>query len=222
MVTAPIASSPYRLADSEVLIGVAQTPQGPAPLFTEVSGEIACVAFTDPDEARADLPDTHRLFSIVVADLLRQLPPHVGLVVDPRSPSPVHVAAADKGLLLEAARPFPANAPVAIGEPAQEPTELLEQLLRTAPQLDVLRRLWRTWYQLADAREKLLVVYDVEGATGADAAAADLVVRAAEAVDYPHPLLVLALDDLPSGHREWLLANTPPCYERGPSSNGRR
>ncbi len=59
------------------------------------------------------------------------------------------------------------------------------------------------------------MVYDVEGRTGADAAAADLIVGAATQVDYPHPLLVLALDDVPVEHREWLLAQTPPFYLRG-------
>lgn len=102
--TFPLASSVYRLADSEVLIAVAQTPEGPAPLFIDVGGEVACVAYTDLSEAQGDA-------------------------------------------------------------------------------------------QAADAREKLLVVYDVDGQTGADAQAADLIVDAARSIEYPRPLLVLALDD---------------------------
>lgn len=214
--TSPLASSVYRLADSEILIAVAQTSDGPAPLFTDVGGEIACVAYTDLREAQADMPATHRLFSIVVADLLGQLPEHVGLVVDPRSPSPVHVAAPDKAPVRAAARAFPDGAQVAIGDPAEEPTALVTRLREQAPASAPLRRMWRTWYQAADAREKLLVVYDVDGQAGADAQAADLVVDAARASDYPRPLLVLALDDLPAEHRQWLLANTPPFYERRP------
>jgi hypothetical protein len=213
-VTFPLASSVYRLADSEVLIAVAQTPDGPAPLFTDIGGEITCVAYTDLREAQSDVPSTHRLFSIVVAELLGQLPEHVGLVVDPRAASPVHVGAQDKARISAAARPFPNGVQVAIGDPAEEPAALTTRLRELAPAAAAVRRMWRTWYQVADAREKLLVVYDVEGQTGADAQAADLIVDAARSTDYPRPLIVLALDDLPSEHRQWLLANTPPFYER--------
>lgn len=212
--TLPLASSVYRLADAEVLIAVAQTPDGPAPLFADVGGEIACIAYTDLREAESDVPDTHRLFSIVVADMLSQLPEHVGLVVDPRAASPVHVAAQDKARVRAAARPFPDGAQVAIGEPAEEPSALTARLQEVAPEAPAVRRMWRTWYQAADARAKLLVVYDVEGQAGADAQAADLIVEAARSTDYPRPLLVLALDDVPIEHRQWLLANTPPFYER--------
>jgi hypothetical protein len=209
-----IASTPYRLADAAVLIGVMQTPQGPQPLFTEIDGHSTVVAYTDVEEARADLPETHRMFSIGVAELLRELPPYAGLIVDPRSPSPVHVPAELKQGVIDAARPFPAGADVRIGDPADEPAELLDALVEAAPQLPFLRQLWRTWYQVADARPRLLVVYDIEGRTGADAAAADLIVDTTARVDYPHPLLVLALDDVPVEHREWLLAQTPPFYRR--------
>ena len=211
--SAPLASSLYRLADAEVLIGVAETPQGPQPLFTDVSGESAVVAYTDLEEAQADLPESHRLFSIPVAELLAELAPHAGLVVDPRSAAPVYVAAADKQQVVEAARPFPAGAPTRIGDPAEEPTALLDELRRTAPSVPGLRRLWRTWYQAADARPRLLVVLETSDPAGQDAAAA-LVLLAAEQVALVSPLLVMALEDLPAEHRDWLLANTPPFHER--------
>lgn len=212
MSTPGIASTPYRLADAPVLIGVTSTPDGPQPLFTEIDGHSTVVAWTDVAEARADLPDTHQLFSIEVAQLLAGLPPYAGLVIDPRSPSPVHVPAEHKQGLIEAAKPFPAGGEVTIGDPAEEPAELVAALRAAAPGLAPLRQLWRTWYQVADARPRLLVVYDVE--PGADARAADLVVAAATAVDYPHPLLVLAFDDVPVEHREWLGASTPALYRR--------
>ena len=214
MTRRPIATSVHRLADSEVLIAVATSPEGPAPLFTEVAGETTCVAWTDADEARADLPETHRLFSIGVAELLRQVPPGVGLLVDPRAPSPVHLPADRRQEVLEAARPFPAGTQVALGEPAQEPEALLQAVRDGAAAVPGLRRVWRAWYQVLDTDERLLVVYDADGATGADTAAADLVVSAAQRTAYGHRLLVLALDDLPAGPREWLLAQGPPAYQR--------
>lgn len=211
--TAPYASSLYRLADTEVLLAVAQTDQGPAPLLTDVSGEPAVVAWTDLDQARAEVPDSHQLFSMPVSELLAQLPPHAGLVVDPRAASPVHVAAASKAAVLEAATPFPAGAPTRIGDPAEEPAELLAALCSTAPSVPGLRRLWRTWYQVADARPRLLVVYGTDDPPRHGAAAADAVIAAATRVQHAGPLLVLALEDLPAEHRTWLLENTPPLYE---------
>lgn len=210
--TAPLASSIYRLADAAVLIGVMQTPEGPEPLATDLGGESAVVAYTDLSEARSDLPETHRLFSIEVAELLAQLPAHAGLVIDPRSPSPVHVPASGKQAVINASKPFPAGAGTRIGDPAEEPVALLHELRHTAPGETSLRRLWRTWYQVADARPKLLIVYEVTDHAAHGPAAADLVVRAAEKVDYPSPLLVMAVGDLPAEHRDWLLAHTPACY----------
>jgi len=160
-----IGTSIYRLADSHVLIGVQQTAQGPQPRFTQIAGETAVVAYTDVDEAKADLPETHRLFSIQVAELLQQLPPH-------------------------------------------------RDLAQQARDLPWLRRLWRTWYQAADADPKLLVVYDVDDPRAHGNAAADAVITAAREHEYPTPLLVMALDDLPADHREYLLNNTPPFYDR--------
>lgn len=211
--SAPLASSLYRLAATEVLIAVAQTGQGPEPLVTDISGESAVVAWTDLEQARADAPDTHRLFSLPVAELLAQLPPHAGLVVDPRAGSPVHVAAASKDAVVEAARPFPAGAPTRIGDPAEEPTELLDRLRAAAASVPGLRRLWRTWYQVADARPRLLVVYAADSPAEQGPAVADAVVAVAEQAQHPTAVLVLALEDLPEDHRAWLLANTPPFFE---------
>jgi hypothetical protein len=210
-----IASSPYRLTRAAVLIGVMQTPQGPQPHFTEIDGHSTVLAYTDLDAARGAMPETHRLFSIVVAELLAQVPPYVAMVIDPDSASPIHVPAGRRQELIDAAQPFPAGATVHLGEPAQEPKALTAALRTSAPEVAPLRRLWRTWYQVADATPKLLVIYDVEGRAGADIAAADAVVAAAQLVDYAHPLQVLALDDLPVEHRNWLLTTTPPFYERG-------
>lgn len=208
-----VGTSLYRLADAEVLIGVAETPGGPQPLFTDVDGEPAVVAFTDLAEAQSELPETHRLFSIVVAELAAQLPPHAGIVVDPRSASPAWVPAASKQAVVEAAQAFPAGADVRIGEPADEPEALLEAVRAGAPGVPGLQRVWRTWYQAADARPRLLVVVDVADPASQGEAAADLVLDAARTTAYGPPVLVMALPDLPEAHRAWLLEHTPPSYE---------
>lgn len=62
-----IASTPYRLADAAVLIGVLQTPQGPQPLFTEIDGHSTVVAYTDVEQARVDYP--HPLLVLALDDV---------------------------------------------------------------------------------------------------------------------------------------------------------
>lgn len=201
-----IASSPWRLADAQVHVVVDSAPTGLAPRTTTVAGGQACVAFTDPGRAQAAASATSTVHSIGVAELLGQLPPGVGLLLDPGSAAPVHVPAGSRTALIDAARPFPPHAPVMLAEPVEEPTALLDAVRAAAPDLPPLRRLWGAWYTVADAAGKLLVVYDVEPVEGADAAAVDLVVRAAETVEHPQPVLVVALPDVPEQHRQWLLA----------------
>lgn len=214
----PIATSAYRLADSQVLIAVGSTPAGPAPLFTEVSGEVTCVAYTDRAEAEADRPATHELFAIVVSDLLAQLPAEVGLVIDPRAASPIYLPADGKQQVAAAGAPFPVGAETAIGEPAQEPTALLDAVRADADAAPGLRRVWRTWYQVADAYEKLLVVYELDrtgdGPGPIDDQVSALVLQAAATAGYEQRVLVLPLEAVPDQPRRWLLENTPPFYER--------
>jgi hypothetical protein len=210
--TRSIASSVHRLADTYVLIAVATTPRGPEPLCTRVGDEVVAVAYTDQAEAEADRPDTHKLFSIQVADLLGQLPPGVGALIDPRSPSPIHVSAASKAAVIDAGKPFPFGSSIAIGDPAREPKKLVAALREGARQFTTLRRLWRAWYQVEDAEPKLLVVYDDE--TDLNDAVSDWVVSTWQQVGYAHPILVLALGDVNGAHRDWLLEHISPFYER--------
>ncbi|MBW3647121.1 MAG: enhanced serine sensitivity protein SseB C-terminal domain-containing protein, partial [Actinobacteria bacterium] len=148
-------------------------------MFSEIDGHSIVLAYTDVDVARAAMPETHRLFSIVVAELLNQVPPYVGVLIDPGSASSVHVPAERRQELIDAAQPFPGGATVRLGDPAREPKSLTATLQVSAPGVAPLRRLWRTWYQVADAPAQLLVIYDVEGEVGADIMAADAVVAAA-------------------------------------------
>jgi hypothetical protein len=217
--TLPIATSVYRLADGMVLIGVAETPRGPEPLFTDVSGAPTAVAYTDPDEMRRVLPEGYRQFQIQVSELLEQLPAGVGLVIDPHAPSPVYVSPQQRQEVVEAAWPFPTGAHVRYGEPATEPSELLDCLATKSEQLPSVRRWWRAWYQVHDAREKLLLVYDVEGdgeeLAGNARRAADAAHDCLGLTGYGHPAQVISLGDLPDEAREWLTTTQTPCYERG-------
>lgn len=74
------------------------------------------------------------------------------------------------------------------------------------------RRVYRTRYRVADAREKLLVAYDCE--PGGDSAVANAVVDAAAAVQLSDPMKAMALDDVPEQFRGMILAGVKPFHVR--------
>lgn len=216
--SAGIATSIYRLADSMVLFAVRQTDRGPEPLFTEVSGAATAVAYTDQAEIDRVLPDGYAVFAIQLSQFLGQLPPGIGLVVDPNARSPVYVAPDQRQAVLEAAWPFPGGARITYGVPNTEPTDLLDCIATKSEHLRSVRRWWRAWYQVADAREKLLLVYEVDG-TGDERAAnagpaADAAYECLALATYDKPGQVISLSDVPEEGREWLTANVDPFYER--------
>jgi hypothetical protein len=211
----PVEATPliFRIADSTVLIGVRATERGPEPLFTEVSGEPCAVAYTHPEEIRRDLPDGYRLYQIPVPLLLAQLPPGCGLVIDPRAVPPLYVAADERDVVLAASLPFPAGAFIRIKSGADEQPALLAAAL---PRIEVtsVRRVYITRYRVADAREKVLVVYETDPVPGADDLAADAFIAAAADTRLADPMQVVALDDIPAAFRRMILDDVPPAYVR--------
>jgi hypothetical protein len=210
----------YRLADSTVLIGVQQTEAGPQPLLTQVGGEPCAVAYTNPEELRRDLPEGYRMYQLTVPELLAELPPVCGLVVNPRAPSPVYVSADRREAVIEAGRPFPAGATIRVLPGGDEQPRLLAAALGDLKAIPALRRLYCTRYRVADAREKLLVVYDTDAEPGADVATAEAVISAATETRLVDPLQVIALDDVPDQFREVVLGEVPPAYVRADLSAG--
>jgi hypothetical protein len=211
----PVEVTPlvFRIADSTVLIGVRTTERGPEPLFTDVGGEPCAVAYTDPEEIRSDLPEGYRLFQIPVPLLLTQLPPGCGLVINPRAASPLLVAAAERDIVLAASVPFPSGAFIAIKSGGDDQPRLLAAAL---PRIEftAVRRVYLTRYRVADAREKVLVVYETDPVPGADSLAADGFAAAAAETGLADPMQVVALADVPETFRAILLADVPPAYVR--------
>jgi SseB protein C-terminal domain len=214
----PIATSIYRLADSMVLFAVRQTDRGPEPLFTEVSGAPTAVAYTDQAEIDRIKPDGYAVFQVQLSDFLSQLPVGIAIVVDPHAPSPVYIAPGQRDAVLEAAWPFPTGAHITYGVPNDEPTELLACIATRSEQLPTVRRWWRAWYQVQDAREKLLLVYEADGADQELAAnarpAADAAYECLGLVGYDRPGQVISLTDVPVEAQLWLTENVVPFYDR--------
>lgn len=211
-----IASSIYRLADAMVLFTVTQGERAPQPLTTLVSGQVAVVAYTDEQEADQDCPPGYAVFQVQVSDLLKDLPGDAGLVIDPRAPSPVYIPPQDKEKVIRAALPFPADARIRIGQPKTEPVTVLQAIRRNAPSERAIRRMYRCWYQAADARERLLIAVELEPLPPqASMDALGAVTSALADLDYEHPVVAVALDDIPEDFRRPLQENVEPFYVRG-------
>jgi hypothetical protein len=205
----------FRIADSNVLIGVKSTDRGPELMYTDTGDQVCAVAYTDPEEIRRDLPDGYRLFQITVPELLQRLAPVCGLVINPRATSPLVVMPWERDAVIAAGRPFPAGAPVRIKQGGDHRPALLAAALPRIEATSGVRVVYLTRYQVADAREKILIAYDHDPAMpGADTAAADAFIAAATQISLPDPMQIVALHDIPEELRRIVLADVPPCYVR--------
>jgi heme-degrading monooxygenase HmoA len=205
----------FRIADSTVLIGVKPTERGPELLYADAGDTMCAVAYTDPKEIRRDLPEGYRLFQIAVPDLLRRLHPACGLLIDPRAASPLLVMPYEREAVLAAGLPFPPGAPVRVRKHgAPQPALVAAALARLDPAAGLLR-VHLTRYQVADAREKVLVVYEHDSRVeGSDGAAADAFMAAAADVGLSDPMQIVALADVPDIFRRMILDDVPPVWVR--------
>jgi hypothetical protein len=210
-----IASSIYRLADAMVLFTVTEGEHAPRALTTLVSGQVAAVAYTGEQEADRDCPPGYKVYQVQVSDLLRDLPDDTGLVIDPRTPSPVYIPPADKEKVIRAALPFPTGARIRLGQPKTEPVAALDAIRRNLPSGHSIRRAYRCWYQAADARERLLIAVDLDPIPAQDKMhAVGVVTGSLPGLDYKHPVTAIALDEIPEDFRRSLLENVHPFYVR--------
>jgi hypothetical protein len=209
----------FRIADSIVLIGVKPTDRGPELMYTEAGDTVCAVAYTDPAEIRRDLPDGYRLFQITVPELLQRVHPACGLLIGPHAVPPLLVMPYEREAVLAASLPFPPGAPIRLKKRGDRQPALLAAALPRIAAMPAVRRVYLTRYQVADAREKVLVVYDHEvAAEGADGDAADAFIAAAAEIDLADPMQIVALADVPEPFHGMLLANVPPAYVRADSA----
>jgi hypothetical protein len=129
-----------RLADTMVLFTGTKGERAPRALTTEVSGQVAVVAYTDEQEADRDCPQGYTVYQAQVSDLLSDLPDGIGLVIDPLAPSPVYIPPADKGKVIRAALLFPTGARIRFGQPKTEPVAVLDAIRHNLPSERSIRR----------------------------------------------------------------------------------
>jgi hypothetical protein len=204
----------FRIADSWVLFGVKESGERPEPMYADVGDQVCAVAYTDAEEMERDLPEGYHLYQITVPELLEGLHPACGLIIGPHSASPLTVMPWERDAVLAAAEPFPAGAPVRIKTGVYRPARLLAAALLWVKRIDGVRAVYVTRYQVADARERVLVAYDHDPDVPGSDRVADAFYAAAAKINLTDPLRVVALADMPDGLRRVVEDGVRPCYVR--------
>lgn len=172
----------------------------------EVDGAPLGVAYSDEDEAYERMPSPdHELFETSVSDVLLELPPGTGLVVDPHAPRPRVVAAQDGDRVLRLGMVWAPGVPFVLHE--VDDAELdgflsdLREVLARYPQLG---RVWCLGYEVVGGPAILCVV--------ADDYYVDLSSCVLEALEQwgGEPRYVLSLlGDVPAAERRWFEEHPP-------------
>ncbi|MCW2506038.1 MAG: SseB protein C-terminal protein [Actinomycetia bacterium] len=204
----------FRIADSFVLIGVKDTENGPELMYADVGDQVCAVAYTDPEEIRRDLPAGYHLYQITVPKLLERLHPAIGLIIGPHAESPLTVMPWERDAVLAAALPFPPGAPVRIKKRGDRQPKLMAAALPGIEAIDGVRAVYVTRYQVADAREKILVAYDHDPDVPGSDSVADAFIAAAAQINLADPMQVVALADIPESLRPTVEKTVPPSYVR--------
>lgn len=214
MVDGGVSPLVYRVVEMWILIAIKHTDRGPEPLFTEVSGQLCAVAFTDPEELRQDLPEGYRMYSIPLKHFLRDLPAVCGLIVDPRAASPIYIAPEERQAVMDACLPFPPGANIVVATRSRPQRKLLDAVLPRVQGVPEVRRLYYTYYVVEGGPKKHLLAYDVAGEPGADGPAADAIYEEIERINFPGLAQVMSIDDVPEEFRRMILGRVKPCYVR--------
>jgi hypothetical protein len=177
----------------------------------EVDGDQLALAFTSEEMLRSvtDVPFIAPPFS----ELAGMLPPGVGVLLNAQTDFSVTIPAGE----LDGTRT--GGAPVAvdasrffIGEPAEEPVEVLAALSRTAHGIAAVRELRRAWVSVDGAEPGLMVGVDLDP----DNDAVRTVVTSALREGLPPEVatdLLFANDRSPV--IDWMWANTEPFHMKG-------
>lgn len=196
-----------------VLIGIDET----GPRFWSLTGEqgepLLCM-WTDPEAARAQLPDGWRLVQTPVRPRLAELPEGVGVVVDPGTPGALVVDPAYAAQLRRYVAPFPAGTHSEFKVWPVLPPSVRTALRDAAAQYAFVDRVWALVYNVDDSPWLGLVVYRTDGGTEAQESIVDALQAALDATTTPADLEVpivhvVSFDDLPPEVRETLVEQPP-------------
>lgn len=134
--------------------------QGTFPVLSIDGGSYVPV-FTSEAEVDRAAPDNPRI-APVVRELVASLPESVGLAVNPGGSVGLPVPAATIRQVIGLGPQVPAGTKVRIGEPAEEPEELLDAVAVGLGGLPAVRSARRCWAAVGESRPGLVIGLDVD------------------------------------------------------------
>lgn len=146
--------------------------------------------------------------SMTLAMLVRSLPATLGVAVNPGGTLGLPLAAGPLRAALDAVVAVPAGSRVYIGDPAQEPTELLAALGAAWSRVAAVRQARRCWVSVERATPRLVVGVDLEPD---HPETRDLVMSALDDLTGPAGVDVVFVND-GGPFVEWMWSHTEPFY----------
>jgi SseB protein N-terminal domain/SseB protein C-terminal domain len=183
------------------------------PVWQAEDGRRYIPVFTSEARLAGAVPDGTSFVRLPIAALLDALEPDAWLGVNPRTPLGLLLPAAE----VRGAGRVAAGTAYAIGEPAEEPVALLDDLRAwLAEEAPAVARAWRALIVLdpdGGGRPEPIVGLELE--PGADAEPVlTAAVRRLERHGHERVVLVPVDPAAPEGPAAWLLEHTRPFYER--------
>jgi len=211
--TSPLSDWLDDLATAEVWVPLAASSEegrGSFPILS-IDGGSYLPAFTSEGELRAGNPGASYVRA-TLADLLRRLPGHIGVAVNPGGSVGLPIPADDARRLVSGEGRIPAGTTIRVGHPADEPDRLLAAVASefgAAPHVTAARRCWAA---AGESLPGVVLGIDVDPDNpDARDSVVQAVRRAARASDYDGTVDVVFANDR-DAFTEWMLANTEPFY----------
>jgi hypothetical protein len=177
--------------------------------ITTIDARPFVAVFTSTEQAgRAGV--TGSLAEAPVGDFMSNVPAHVGLAVNPGGDLGMPVPADVVQLQIGRATPVPAGTRIRIGEPAEEPVELLMRLASSLATIPAARLARRCWAQVGVENPGLVIGVDVDP-DNPDVRAA--VIRAVASANIDRESIVNVVFTSDEGEFvSWMSANTEPFF----------
>jgi hypothetical protein len=196
-----------------VPLTAASGQQGTFPVLSIDGGSYVPV-FTSEAEADRAAPRTRRI-APVVRELVASLPESVGLAVNPGGSVGLPLPAGTLRQVIGLGRRVAAGTTVRIGEPAEEPEELLDAVAAALVAVPAVRSARRCWAAVGENRPGLVIGLDVDPDNQhTRAAALDTVRAAADAAAGDFPVDVVFEND-GDEFTGWMAAHVQPFFVAG-------
>lgn len=158
----PVSEWVARLATARVWVPLRESAAGSGTFpVLSIDGSSYVPVFTSEGQIDAAAPANARVCP-PVAELVRSLPESVGLAVNPGRQVGLPVSAAAVREALGMGRTVPAGTRLRIGEPAEEPVQLLADLAAAFAGMPAVREARRAWAAVGENSPGLVLGLDID------------------------------------------------------------